>query len=799
VKNDIEGKQMQEVKELILENSKVRYVLNINNNAVIESFYGFKDGKAELVAQSPQGVSFASCKVNAEKYEGSDIEYGYQDKPVVLHDEGPDEYTEEKKLSVGEPLPLVDFALSHFEEYSENGDSGIRVTAESKEGHRLERTVLLRGDNDYLEIENSIDFNCNVNLEYFTDNYVFKQDGKPDFTWTPQLKYDRSNISCDWTFRSPSVMVQKNSVSLALVPDLNSLYSDKNMYCTTAVDLDITAETGPVAAYGFVPSEPHYHSMFIHPVGMKKSVPKGRMKFRYFLFPCADSPEKQVYRRIVNFHWREFGHKNLLEGHNAQMKSFNLMEKECWHWIARKFWIEFDYKGQRCGGFRDYHRGLNDDIWFFSWWNCLRTAYGMEVYARRRKHRQTSEKAHAVLNLILNAPRKDGVFPAVYLMDDDGERIWTAGSPSGFGGPIDCYHTYSMSWTAYWLLKWKQDLVDDERIMPMCEEYAEFLLRNQEENGFIPSYFEEDDLSVDPDMEMNIESAEPAASALFLAEMYKVTKEKKYLDAAAKAIRYVEENIVPECKWFDFETFYSCSPKEYGYYDEITGQFAQCNMAMFMTTKTSLELYKHTGEKRHLDFGLRVLDYLSLFQQVWSHPRMELNLIGGFTTQNTDCEWSDSRQAQCAILYMDYFEATGNLEFLERGISALRATLTISPYENWSHRGFNSEPGYFSSFSWGIGTGMVSVEILWERYGDILVNPAQKWAYGINGCTVRELSVSDGIIELTVESDINYVAPLKIVFKEAEKGYCVVANGTDLGEFSAEDLKQGVEWYFNKF
>ena len=61
---------------------------------------------------------------------------------------------------------------------------------------------------------------------------------------------------------------------------------------------------------------------------------------------------------------------------------------------------------------------------------------------------------------------------------------------------------------------------------------------------------------------------------------------------------------------------------------------------------------------------------------------MEPNLIGGFTAQNTDSEWSDARQAHCGLVYLDYFESTGRLEHLERGVAALRASLTVSRYEN---------------------------------------------------------------------------------------------------------------------
>jgi len=169
---------------------------------------------------------------------------------------------------------------------------------------------------------------------------------------------------------------------------------------------------------------------------------------------------------------------------------------------------------------------------------------------------------------------------------------------------------------------------DDQRVMPICLDLAEFLLKNQRETGYIPSYYRETDLTVDDSMPMNKENAEPAVCALFLTELYTMVGNHKYLDAAEKAVQYVEREIMPQNKWYDFETFYSCSPKNYGYYDQYTGQYPQCNMALLMLTQVCLNLHRIKKNSGYLELGKRMLDYLCLFQQVWSHPRMELNLVG---------------------------------------------------------------------------------------------------------------------------------------------------------------------------
>jgi hypothetical protein len=98
-----------------------------------------------------------------------------------------------------------------------------------------------------------------------------------------------------------------------------------------------------------------------------------------------------------------------------------------------------------------------------------------------------------------------------------------------------------------------------------------------------------------------------------------------------------------------------------------------------------LRLFELTGNTSRLEWGERILGRLSLTQTVWSHPDLTPVLSGGFTTQNTDTEWSDNRQHLCAVLYLQYYFAITprNPEYLERAVAALRSTFAIAPFENW--------------------------------------------------------------------------------------------------------------------
>jgi hypothetical protein len=296
------------------------------------------------------------------------------------------------------------------------------------------------------------------------------------------------------------------------------------------------------------------------------------------------------------------------------------------------------------------------------------------------------------------------------------------------------------------------------------------------------------------------ENAETAGAALFLAELYRRTKEGRHLAGAERAFAYILREIVPRQKWFDFETFFSCSRKEVGFFDRFTGQYAQNTLSMHQAAEAALALYEVTGRRSYLDSGRELLEYLSLYQQVWSPPWLSRELFGGFGVQNTDGEWSDSRQGYFALTLMRYYEVTGEREYLERGVSALRAMFSLfeSPLsprcaENYAHSAID-RPGGVTGIHWGTGSSVVSVHLFEQRYGGAHVNVAGGWGCGIDGCTVTDVRVSGDRITVTIRDDVGAPRPLRVTFTGVETGARrIVINGRDLGSIPSQDLERGCE------
>ncbi len=819
---------MNEREEVVLDNGIVRAVFDLTTVGVSETYSVLGDGGATVVATSAPGASFSACTLACEDAGQHPANAGpVSSAGFTVARLNPDHRTREPLLSVAEAAPVRRFEYEEHELLTGPDHQKVRLRARSTAGDVLTRVVALHAGEPYFRVHNELELAGPVSLEFFWDRYAFAPGPDVDFTWLPLLKMDPSCVAADWSFKSPAAIIQKGGAALALVPDLSTFGNgDALRRCSHALDLDITERPHPIAAYGCVPSQPRYHSFFVHPEGLRQRIPDTVLSYTYYLIPFTDAPERQVYRDVVAFLWDRFGHRNLLEGHAAQQKSFQLWEKEAWYGYGNLLWYDAELNGQACGAYEASVFKFDQLAWFSPWFNNLFAALGQKAFSARTGDHVAAERAERTVRLALQAPRNGGAFAVGFYRDSDGYH-WTPGSPSNFGYFRDAYHAFSMSWTGYLLLKWLgQYAPDDKEILDRCLGLGDFLVANQLESGFIPSFFNRD-LSVrsngqvteragledevaesfigqgyritGDDVGLNRISAEPAACAVFLCELFKVSGKEQYLRAAIDAMDYIEGHILPENKWFDYETFYSCSRKPFGFYDQITGQHPQNNMATIQAAMAYLALHRATEQSKYLELGIRVLDYLSLTQQVWSHPLLEPNLIGGFTTQNTDAEWNDARQAYCALVYLDYFEVTDKLEYLERGIAALRASLAVAPYENWSHMGYGNEPGTFSSFHWGLGSGVAAIDMVYGSYGDVLVSVDGGWAYGVNGCTVTDVTTGQDRVDLVVISGIKWVTPLRLVFRDVPSGnYVVTINGRRVGEFPADELAAGIEWHFHR-
>jgi len=634
----------------------------------------------------------------------------------------------------------------------------------------------------------------------YEDRYTFAA-GAPDFVWSQSIKRQESDLIPHWQFKSPAVIFQAGPVLASIVADLRPLGADMLRRQPAALDLGNPPSGTPWFSYGIAPSKLTSHSIYSRDDEARLEWDGAELAIDHILVLSGSEPPRQGYRRVVSHLWETFGRPVLLASPDAQTnyasKQLNLFDtwrQETWHRYVQEVYREFDCDGERCAALVSKRNkwsnklGTNEDCWFNSWFQTLRTAYGMYVYGRRAGDSRIMEQARGVLNLALHAPQQDGAFPTIYWRGEDGSHNWVR--DNGWAGLRDCYHVFDMAWTAYWMLRWHRDLTPDEdRIIPFCRAFGDFLVSRQDSRGGIPCWFDEKLL---PRVELAEFNAETAGAALFLAELSAATDERQYLDAAQQAMTFIERFMLPRHRWFDYETFLSCSRKPLDFYDSHTQQWPQNNLSTFQAARACLRLHELTGKRQWRELGEQICDYAALTQQVFNHPLLTPKLIGGFTTQNTDAEWSDARQCYAAVILLDYYELTGRLAYLERGVAALRSTFAVAPYENWAHSGSVDRPGAMTGLHWGTGSAMASVEMKHDRCRDAYVHVGRRHGVGVNGCTLTDLTVTQRRVSFRLHTPYRWPTPPVAVIDGALGPLEVIVNGQSAGLLSPGKLHKGV-------
>jgi hypothetical protein len=663
-------------------------------------------------------------------------------------------------------------------------------------GQRAERRVSLEPAGPWVRVSCRLEPTREMPLRGFVDYFRFAQ--RPDWSFAPSV----GGFVPDGQYKAPLVLVQSGPLAFGIVPDLAVLDRATLQRCNHALALDVPA--GPVLSVGFLPARYAYHSVYERDPG--RTWAAAAVTNAYYLLISATMPPGQAYREAVRFHWRRFGRAEQAEaaaqqaGTDVRYRGLALWDdwrKKVWQEQSRAEWLTVPLPGGSSGGgVATVRWGPGPSVYLSSWFNSLRTSLGMALYARRAGDSALLEMAGQTMSLALEAPGRDGAFKCIAVPGRSGEpTLWAAGDGSGTSTEHG-FLGYDMSWTAYWLLRWREaGLPAGDRVLARCQALARFLADRQSKDGMLPTRFR-DDGSVDVGPSQMVK-AETGPVALFLLELYSQDRDPRWLAAALRGLSFLEVAVIESRQWYDYETFWSCSPRQPNL-DPKTQQWPANDLALGQTVAAFLAASEATHDGAFLERGEALMDYLLLYQQCWTNPVLKgltgpAMLLGGFTTQNSDAEWSDARQSQFGDVLLDYYRATGNAEYLQRGVAALRAQFPVSPSENWAHIGYGGKSGV-SSFHWGTGSGLAGVEIEEDYLRDVVVDVAAGVAVGVNGIDVAQCSVRDGEISLRLTSPFRWSRPPVAVFRRCDpnRRFRVRINGIDLGKIQGDALASGV-------
>ncbi len=606
---------------------------------------------------------------------------------------------------------------------------------------------------------------------------------EPDFHWAPHLTPAEENIIDQHVFRSPALIASSEEKLLIVVPDLEIM--EKGTPVRWYMDLDAPNN---VLALGMSEYEVIRGLFFTRIPGAVYQA--GDHKLGFYVF-TSDAGEDILdpWRKPLAFLWERWG-KILFESGQPLPPDLEKYVRYTYEWAFKSWkssvWQEFPINGKKVGApvfivnvtqSPNYPGKVNErefrSIWNQAWFSSLRSASGLFRYARRKQDEDLLEKALLTKELALAAPKKNGFFDTVVatemeMVEIDGEEynrskgwgtlFWGNSDRNPVNRPPDRprirdasiapYHILDMSWTALLMLRWYEELEQDERLLDYVSDYAESLLELQDEAGYFPGWLDKKTLQP---LGILDRSPETSMSVTFLLKLGDLTKDKKFERAALHALEAVIREIIPVGRWEDFETYWSSS--SYGSGDLIgkkvirNNMHKQCNFSIFWTAEALYEAYKVTGEKRYLEYGQRVLDELLMTQASWQPPYMYVNVLGGFGVMNCDGEWLDSRQSLFAEIIVKYGQELGIEEYIQRGLAALRASFVmmycpenektkiqwekVYPFfgpddygftmENYGHGGKTSLEGegmgVFTIYDWGNGAAAEAFNRMLDHFG----------------------------------------------------------------------------------
>jgi hypothetical protein len=635
--------------------------------------------------------------------------------------------------------------------------NGTVVSLTSKtDGYTIVKRIHVPKHGTLMRVEVQCDFAKDNNpIRYLLDAYAFAPDGKamrsygkPDATFAPAIRPAENGVIGDHYFRSPVVTVQKGSLAASVMPDLDVL--QENRYIPTILDLN--AKTGvvdaPMISYGFADYRLTGHVYFAHDPSMTRLAPP-QLIFAQEILLDAKAEPFGAYQKAAKHQWDRYGHR-YIDKVLPQAMPFEEYAKVCYPAAFNEKetggWFEHEINGVVCGGMPSGWGRHEGWVSWQPWFNQLRSAWGLRWWGKKLGNADWVDKADKMLNLALAAPMKDGAVPTTY---QSKTKDWKG---CLITPDAKCYYDLTnMAWKGIWMLRWLEfeDCPRREEILRQCHAMAMMMVAQQNKDGSFPTWLDKD-LKVVPVLDRSAQSALPL---WFLSEFATLRgtqgpQSGPNLELAIKAgAKFLAEEVVDGQYWYDFETFFSCSPKQCfqrdGQFnhdkmrDPHTLQAPQNTLCMHWTAEALMAASKLSKNEDLAKQALKALDTLTLTQNVWPISyRKAAYTYGGFGVQNSDGEYNDARQAQFGDTLADFGAALGRPDYFERGVAAVRASMALINHplhiklgiypnpnyplglqpENTGHGGTDQQNGRTGP-DWGEMSGLTSMAYLLHRYG----------------------------------------------------------------------------------
>jgi len=741
------------------------------------------------------------------------------------------------------------FRFTNYKIEDVTGGKSVQLSSKTPEGDFI-KTIRIPNDGNDVSINLAARLpekhpkliSLLMSYAFLPDGKTMSHGGKPDSTFLPGLRPADDDVVGDHEFRAPVAMAQQGPLAAMIVPNVDLLFKFRAMETILDLDCKNGVVDAPLMSFGFAAHRVRGHVYFATDFANPRRVPQ-TLHLGMTLLLNANAIPHAAYEDANKYLWSTYGSRYFNDV-LPQAMPFEDYAKFCYPAAFKETfdniqigWFEHEIDGHVCGGIPAGWGFARGYVSWQCWFNNLRSAYGMRSWGTRLNNPDWVQKADKMLNLALAAPLDRGACPTTY---DSRKHEWIGcllqpRIPGGEG----YYDLTNMAWKGIWLLRWQTDFKDCPRkteILDQCRAMAECMMRYQHADGSIPTCLTKD-LKPVPVLDASAQTALPAWFLFKLAAIDEGAPQglnDRLRASALRAADFLCKNVVDGHYYYDFETFFSCSPKtclqvngtadHEAMRDPHTLQPPQNTLSMQWTAEALREAAHTTGRDTYMTQALKALEMMNLYQVVWPIAyRKTAYTYGGFGVQNSDGEYNDARQAQFGETLCDFGAELGRQDLFERGVAAVRASLALINHplhaefgiypnpnyppglepENCCHGGIDEQSGR-TGFDWGEGSGLASMAILLDKYGDAYVDPKRGWKVGINGLVpfkngfARRL-ISDRVSNFTEGPSIEVVtagggrtteradlypsATLKSDFKDGRAEYVVSLSGG-----SAKDL-----------
>lgn len=673
------------------------------------------------------------------------------------------------------------------------------------DGHSIIKRIEIPTSGNLVKVSVACDFQReNPVIRYLLDTYAFAPDGKPmkaygkpDATFLPGIRPRKDGVVGDHFFRSPIATVQEGELAATIMPDLDVL--KVNRYINTILDIDAAngVVDAPLMSYGFADYKLVGHVYYTNDSSMTKPAPP-QLMFAHDILLDARAEPYGAYQKAAKYQWERYGHR-YFDKVLPQAMPFEEYAKVCYPAALNEKetggWFEHELNGHIVGGMPSGWGRIEGWVSWQPWFNQLRSAWGMRWWGKELGNKEWVEKADKMLNLALAAPMDRGAVPTTY---QSKTKDWKG---SLITPDPKCYYDLTnMAWKGIWMLRWLEfeDCPRKDEILRQCAEMAKLMLSKQNQDGSFPTWLDRE-LGVVPVLDRSAQSALPL---WFLAKMVEYQKKtvsggwSTYVQPLILGAKFLADQVVNGQYWYDFETFFSCSPKacfqrdgQHNHEkmrDPHTLQAPQNTLSMHWAAEALMAVLPHTFDpskpgQLHASVGgqdnfpgtaigprecraaaLKALDTMTLTQNVWPISyRKAAYTYGGFGVQNSDGEYNDARQAQFGDTLADFGAALGRQDYFERGVAAIRASMALINHprhielgiypnpnyplglqpENTGHGGTDQQNGRTGP-DWGELSGLTSMAYLLHTYGP---------SYKLKG---EMITVDGGSPKISTELDV---------------------------------------------